>query len=156
MPSPAPIPPLLDADSAVRLRAVIGRLSRRLRATPSGLEAGLSPTRISLLLSLARSDRMRLSELGELEGLNPTMLSRSVTQLVDAGLVARTSDESDRRAAWVAATAQGTALAQRIRDERTGALNAALTGLSPAQREVLEGSITALEALAEQLREGRS
>src|ERR1700755_1940037 len=71
MPSPAPAPLLLDADSAGRLRAVIGRLSRRLRPTPSGLEAGLSPTRISLLLSLVRLDRIRLSELGELEGLNP-------------------------------------------------------------------------------------
>jgi DNA-binding MarR family transcriptional regulator len=84
------------------------------------------------------------------------MLSRSVTQLVDAGLVARTSDESDRRAAWVAPTAAGTALAQRIRDERTDALNEALAGLAPAQRDVLEGSIGALEALAEQLREGRT
>jgi DNA-binding MarR family transcriptional regulator len=156
MPSPAPAPLLLDADSAGRLRVVIGRLSRRLRATPSGLEAGLSPTRISLLLSLVRLDRIRLSELGELEGLNPTMLSRSVTQLVDAGLVGRTSDASDRRAAWVAPTTAGKALARRIREERTDALNAALAGLAPAQRDVLEGSIDALEALAEQLRENRS
>jgi DNA-binding MarR family transcriptional regulator len=68
--------PLLDTESATRLRMVIGRLSRRLRATPSGIAAGLSPTRISLLLAIDRRGPIRLSVLGESEGLNPTMLSR--------------------------------------------------------------------------------
>jgi DNA-binding MarR family transcriptional regulator len=157
MPTPtsATASPLLDADTAARLRAVIGRLARRLRATPSGLAAGLSPTRISLLLTAERRGRMRLSELGELEGLNPTMLSRSVTQLVEAGLLERTSDDGDRRAAWVAPTTAGHALAQRMREERTDATNAALAGLPAAQRALLQESIPALEALAEQLAEVR-
>jgi hypothetical protein len=45
---------LLDTESATRLRMVIGRLSRLLRATPSGMSAGLSPTRISLMLAIDR------------------------------------------------------------------------------------------------------
>jgi DNA-binding MarR family transcriptional regulator len=155
-PSPTSLALLLDADSAGRLRAVIGRLARRLRTTPSGLAAGLSPTRISLLLSIDRRGRLRLSALGELEGLNPTMLSRSVTQLVDAGLVQRTSDDGDRRAAWVHATEAGHALAERMRTERTDAVNGALAGLTAAQRTLLEESIPALEALADNLRETRS
>jgi DNA-binding MarR family transcriptional regulator len=155
-PSSSSTPPLLDADSAGRLRAVIGRLARRLRATPAGLAAGLSPTRISLLLTIDRRERLRLSELGELEGLNPTMLSRSVTQLVDVGLVTRTSDDGDRRAAWVRATEAGHALARRMRTERTDAINDALSGLTTAQRTRLQDSIPALEALAQNLREARS
>ena len=139
---------LLDTESATRLRVVIGRLSRQLRATPSGLDAALTPTRISLMLSIDRTGPVRLGELAESEGINPTMLSRSVTQLVDAGLVTRTSDSADRRAAWVNATDAGHELAERMRHERTTAVNDALAGLSASDRRTLEQAIPALEALA--------
>jgi len=145
---------LLDTESATRLRVVIGRLSRQLRATPSGLDAALTPTRISLMLSIDRTGPVRLSELAESEGINPTMLSRSVTQLVDAGLVSRTSDSADRRAAWVSATDAGHTLAERMRQERTDAVNAALSGLSASDRRTLEHAIPALEALAAELKDG--
>ncbi len=145
---------LLDTESATRLRVVIGRLSRQLRATPSGLDAALTPTRISLMLSIDRTGPVRLSELAESEGINPTMLSRSVTQLVDSGLVSRTSDSTDRRAAWVTATDAGHALAERMRQERTDAVNAALSGLSASDRRTLEGAIGSLEALAAALKDG--
>lgn len=147
--------PLLDTESAARLRATIGRLARDLRATPAGREAGLTPTRISLILMIDRRGPIRLSEVAEIEALNPTMLSRSITQLVDADLVARTSDEGDRRAVWVTATVGGHTLAERIRDERTAALNAGLAGLPDAQRRIVERAIPALESLAEQLRAQR-
>jgi DNA-binding MarR family transcriptional regulator len=146
-------PALLDTESATRLRVVIGRLSRQLRATPSGLDAALTPTRISLMLSIDRTGPIRLGELADSEGINPTMLSRSVTQLVDAGLVARASDNIDRRAVWVTATDAGRALAERMRQERTDAVNAALSGLSSADRRTLEQAIPALEALAVELKE---
>lgn len=149
-----PTTPLLDAESATRLRAVIGHLSRALRATRSGRDAALTPTRISLMLSIDRTGPIRLSELGESEGINPTMLSRSVTQLVEAGLVERTSDSADRRAAWVQATDAGHALAERMRQERTEAINTALAGLVPSERRMLEQAIPALEALAHELRGG--
>jgi len=150
------LPILLDTESSARLRTVIGRLSRQLRATPSGLDAALTPTRISLMLTIDRRGPMRLSEVGEIEGLNPTMLSRSVTQLVDAGFVARTSDTGDRRAAWVSATDRGHELAERMRAERTAAINEALTGLSEHDREIVERAIPALEALAVALQERRA
>jgi DNA-binding MarR family transcriptional regulator len=145
---------LLDTDSATRLRVVIGRLSRQLRSTPSGLDAALTPTRISLMLSIDHNGPVRLSELADSEGINPTMLSRSVTQLVDAGLVTRTSDSADRRAAWVTATDAGHTLAERMRQERTDAVNAALSGLSASDRRTLEDAIGSLEALAAALKDG--
>ena len=150
--TPAPTIPAapLDTESAGRLRAIIGRLARQLRATPSGIDAALTPTRISLLLTIDRRGPVRLSEIGEVESLNPTMLSRSVTQLVDAGLVTRTSDAGDRRAAWVSPTEDGHALAERMRHERTSAVNAALSGLSAHERRILQEAIPALESLAEQ------
>jgi DNA-binding MarR family transcriptional regulator len=148
-------PTLLDAESATRLRSVIGRLQRQLRSTPSGLQASLTPTRISLMLTIDRTGPIRLGELAEKEGINPTMLSRSVTQLVDGGLAARACDSDDRRAAWVSATEDGHALAERMRQERTDAVNAALAGLSATDRRTLEQAIPALEALALELKERR-
>jgi DNA-binding MarR family transcriptional regulator len=148
-------PSLIDADTAVRLRIAIARLSRRLRPTAAGTAAGLTPTRISVLLTIVREGRIRISELASAESLNPTMLSRVISDLVDAGLAARVNDDGDRRAAWVQSTAAAKKLAERIRRERTGALNQALEGLSEDDRRILEQALPALEGLAEQLREGR-
>jgi DNA-binding MarR family transcriptional regulator len=147
--------PILDEETAVRLRGVIGRLSRRLRPTAAGASAGLTPTRISVLLTVVRQDHMRLAELAEAESLNPTMLSRVISELVSAGLVARYGDDGDRRAAWVKATAAGRKLAERMRRERTMALNRALDGLSGEDRWLIEHALPALEGLAEQLQDRR-
>jgi len=88
--------PILDEETTVRLRVAIARLSRRLRPTAAGAAAGLSPTRVSALLTIVRSEEIRLSELAETEGLNPTMLSRVISDFVAAGLVQRDSDDGDR------------------------------------------------------------
>jgi DNA-binding MarR family transcriptional regulator len=147
--------PTLDVETAARLRVAIGRLSRRLRTTASARDAGLAPTAISVLLSVARTGPVRLSELAEAEGVNPTMLSRVVSGMVQEGLLVRSSDEEDRRAAWVQATAAGRRLAERMRRERTDAVNVALAALPEAERGRLERALPALEALAEELKGGR-
>jgi DNA-binding MarR family transcriptional regulator len=151
----SPIAPALDIDTAARLRVAIGRLSRRLRTTAAGSAAGLTPTKISVLLTVVREGPIRLSALADSESLNPTMLSRVIADLVEARLLARTSDDGDRRAAWVEATEDGRQLAQRMRRERTDAVNDALEGLTPADRDLLEKALPALEQLAEQLKERR-
>jgi DNA-binding MarR family transcriptional regulator len=151
----SPVAPALDIDTAARLRVAIGRLSRRLRTTAAGSAAGLTPTKISVLLTVVREGPIRLSALAESESLNPTMLSRVIADLVEAGLLARTSDHGDRRAAWVEPTEDGRQLAQRMRRERTDAVNEALAGLAPADQELLERALPALEQLAEHLKERR-
>ena len=134
---------------------MIGRLSRRLRSTAAARDARLAPTAISLLLSVVRGGPTRLSDLAVAEGLNPTMLSRAVSAMVQDGLLRRSSDEGDRRAAWVEATAAGRKLAERMRRERTEAVNAALAGLSASERRRIEQALPALEALAEALKDRR-
>jgi DNA-binding MarR family transcriptional regulator len=145
--------PILDVETPARLRTAIGRLSRRLRTTSAGASAGLTPTKISVLLSVVRDGPVRLSELARSEALNPTMLSRVVAALVDAGLLDRRCDDGDRRAAWVRATAAGRDLATRMRSERTDALTAALQALSPTDRSLVEQALPALEGLAEHLKD---
>jgi len=150
-----PPTPLLDIDTATRLRVAIGRLSRRLRVTTAGSEAGLTPTRISVLLSVDRHGPMRIAELAEQESLNPTMLSRAIGRLVDDGTLERVSDGRDRRAAWVNVTDAGQRVAEGIRRERTDALNDALSGLDADDRRLLERALPALEGLAAQLADRR-
>jgi DNA-binding MarR family transcriptional regulator len=150
--SPAPI---LDEETAVRLRIAVARLSRCLRPTTAGQAAGLTPTRASLLLTIVREGQIGLSALAAAESLNPTMLSRAISALVEAGFVARVSDDDDRRAAWVKSTAAGRRLAERMRRERTAAINRGLEGLSEDKRRALELALPALEGLAEQLRDRR-
>jgi DNA-binding MarR family transcriptional regulator len=107
---------------------------------------------VSVLLHVARAGSSRLSELADFEGINPTMLSRIVSDLGEAGLLERVSDERDRRAAWVKATPAGKRLAERMRRERTDALNMALGELSASERGKLEQALPALEVLAEALK----
>ncbi len=130
---------------------MIGRLSRRLRPTTAGVAAGLTPSRVSVLLHVVREGSQRLAELAAVEGINPTMLSRIVGHLVEAGLLERVSDEGDRRSAWVKATPAGRRLAERMRRERTDAVNLALQELADGDVARLQEALPALEALAEQL-----
>lgn len=105
-----------------------------------------------MLLHVVRDGPIRLSELSDTEGINPTMLSRVIADLSEAGLLERLSDVSDRRAAWVKATAAGRRLAERMRKERTDALRVALAQLSSGEQRQLEEALPALEALAEVLK----
>ncbi len=147
--------PSLDLDTATELREVLGRLSRRLRPTTAASLAGLTPTKVAILLAVVRGGRTRIADLAAAEGINPTMLSRAISNLLDAGLIERTSDDADRRAAWVQPTDAARELAERIRRERTEAVRGAMHQLSAAERAQLVAAMPALAALAELLGEAQ-
>lgn len=144
----------VDTETAQRLRMVLGQLHRRLRPTEAGLAADLTPTRIAVLLNTVRNGPIRLADVADQEGLNPTLLSRTVANLAQDGLVTRTADESDRRSAWLNATPAGHELAARIRAQRTHAVQVGLEQLSPKDRKLVEAALPALEQLAQHLHEG--
>jgi DNA-binding MarR family transcriptional regulator len=132
------------------LRAVVGALSRRLNATARG--AGLTTSQLSALGVVARSGPMRLSELAEIEHMNPTMLSRVAGALVDAGLLRRRPDPDDGRAGLVEVTANGRRTHDRLRAERGRILADGLAALDPAERTAVEDALPALEALVAAMR----
>jgi DNA-binding MarR family transcriptional regulator len=109
-----------------------------------------------VLLDVDRNGPMRLSELGAREAINPTMLSRVVADLVEGGLLERSNDPGDRRAAWVNVTRAGHLVSERMRRERTDALNAAMSALGDEEQALIGGALGALEALAEELKERRA
>jgi DNA-binding MarR family transcriptional regulator len=142
-----------DLEVPARLRAVIGKLSKRLSASARG--TGLTQTQLSALGVIARSGPIRISDLAEIESVNPTMLSRVVAHLDEAGLVRRRPDSEDRRAALVEVTEAGRRTHDRLRAERGRVLADALAALTPSQRSLIEAALPALEALADSARGDR-
>ena len=142
-----------DADSTDRLRAAIGKLSRRLRPTVAA--SGLTPSQVSVLFTIVRRGPLGLSELAEIEAMNPTMVSRIVLQLCELGLIKRESQAEDRRAATVSATAAGRRMRERVHVERSRALGEYVGGLDQAQQQALLAALPALEELAERIGEVR-
>jgi DNA-binding MarR family transcriptional regulator len=136
----------IDAEDVNRLRAAIGRLSRELNASVADL--GFSPSQLSVLGTVARRGPIGIGELAEHEGINPTMLSRIVGKLSDAGLIERIAHPDDGRAVVVQTTAPGRKLHQRVQDQRTKAIAARLENMPDLQAAQLLAALPALEALA--------
>lgn len=140
----------VEQETVERLRAALGMTARYLRGTEAG--EGLTPTELSILATISRRGSLRLTELAEIERVNPTMLSRIAGRLVEAGLISREADADDRRAARVEATAAGTALHERIRAQRSASIAAHLDDLADDDVGALLAALPALEALAQGLR----
>lgn len=148
VPSPsAPAAARLDAETPARLRAVVGKLARRLNSLARG--SGLTPSQLSTLGVIAREGPIRLSELAEIETMNPTMLSRVVGALDEAGLVRRRPDPQDRRAGLLEVTATGRRTHDRLRAERGRVLSEGLVAMSDSDIAVIEAALPALEALVD-------
>ena len=80
---------------ATELRAVVGRLKRRLRE-----QAGvgdLTPSQVSVLLRLERQGPATTSTLARLEGMRPQSMGAVIAPLQAAGLVGGTPDPEDGR-----------------------------------------------------------
>lgn len=141
---------MTDTESLARLRVVIGRLARQLNATSTG--EGLTPSQASVLGLVTVRGPLGLTELAELEGLNPTMLSRVVGRLGELGLISRVQDPADLRAAKVEVTPAGAEVSERVRAQRTEIVARCLERLPSATARTLLDALPALEALAEELR----
>src|SRR6202011_2707908 len=118
-----------DNDTVIRLRRVVLKLARQLNA--ASREEGLTPTQASVLGITTARGPLSLAELTDLEGINPTMLSRVIGKLDSFGLIKRLRDPDDFRAARVEVTPEGKQTYQRIAAERAALLSERLAGLPP-------------------------
>ncbi len=131
---------------AARLRSVLTRLSRHLNDSSSG--EGLTPTQASVLGLLNFHGRLGSAELAQLEGLNPTMVSRIVGRLEELGLIRRLQNKEDLRSVSVEITDEGRAVSEQVRDAQSAVVAARLGDLSAEERASIAASIGALEALS--------
>jgi DNA-binding MarR family transcriptional regulator len=140
----------MDADGVTRLRGVIGRLARQLNA--SSTAEGLTPSQASVLGLVVFRGPLSLSELADLEGLNPTMLSRVVGRLQELELIRRIPDPADLRSASVTSTGAGQEVDRRVKAQRASVVSECVDQLPADEQEALSAALPALEALAEALK----
>jgi DNA-binding MarR family transcriptional regulator len=134
-----------DEPATARLRTALTRVVRELERRST--EAGISPSQLNVLGTVAHHKRIGLSALAEIEGINPTMLSRIVGKLEAAQLVRRVADDEDRRVFHAEITTAGARLWERTRRTRTRLLASLLDQLSAADRTALVKALPALETL---------
>ncbi len=140
----------MDVEVVARLRGVIAKLSRQLNA--SATHEGLTPSQASALGLITWRGPLSLTDLAELEGLNPTMVSRIVGRLDELELIRRKQNPQDLRAALVEITESGRAIHERIRAERGNVVASCLDRLPVAERSAIIAALTGLENLAEELK----
>jgi DNA-binding MarR family transcriptional regulator len=140
----------MDLDVAARLRGVINRLSRQFNASATG--EGLTPSQASALGLVSWKGPISLADLAEMEGLNPTMVSRVVGKLDEIGLVRRIQNPQDLRAGLVEITPEGRLTTERIKAVRGTVVAGALGRLPDADRSAIIAVLPALEALAGELK----
>ena len=124
-----------------RLRLAIARMARRLRQ-----EAGdeLSPSMMAALATIENHGPLAPSRLAELEGIQRPTATRVLGRLEEEGLIERSADPTDGRAAVVCTTRSGTALLKKLRSRKNAYLARRL-------RELPDDDVAALERAAEVL-----
>lgn len=141
----------MDADAATRLGRSISLLARQLNTCSTAV--GLSPAQASVLGVLVRRGPLTPSALAEIEGINPTMLSRVVGKLEAMELIHRSSDSNDQRSVRLEATPSGRRADARVKAERARLVSGCLEALEPGDAETLSAAVDSLERLADELRD---
>ncbi|MDN5919743.1 MAG: MarR family transcriptional regulator [Pseudonocardia sp.] len=140
---------IFDQDDLARLRIALARIGRTVDRQVRG--DGMTRTQVSVLGTVAGLGPIGMGELAEIEGVNPTMLSRIVGKLETVGLLVREADPADRRVVRVAATEYGMRTQEHLRSERTRVLGEHLRRMPDSHGRDLLAALPAIEALAEVL-----
>ncbi|WP_062204365.1 MarR family winged helix-turn-helix transcriptional regulator [Demequina salsinemoris] len=91
---------------------------------------------------------VRMADLAERVGVHPSTLSRTVDRLEAGGWVRRVPVEGNRREVHVEPTARGTELVADVTHHRRAEIAAALTRLSPPDREAVRRGMELFAAAA--------
>ncbi len=131
-----------EADTR-RLRAGIRALVRRFAVSERADVAccGMTVAQAATIETLAATGPLRLGDLGRRLGITPSTLTRNLERLVENGLVLRTSDPEDARAARVALTAAGQHAAAAFEQQEAAFGHEILERLPPERRRVVVESL---------------
>jgi len=97
----------------------------------------LNTTHVHLIQLMANHGAHLVGETATFLGVSPAAASKTVTKLVNLGLIQRMPHESDRRAARVTITPKGRTLVKRLEEEKARGLEPALDQMSPDDLEKL-------------------
>jgi DNA-binding MarR family transcriptional regulator len=138
-------------EVAARLRLAIARMARRLRQDALEAEgAPLSPSLNAALATVEIHGPLTPSELAARERVQRPTATRILGRLAELGLVERTADPSDRRAALITVTREGRDLLRRLRTRKNAYLARRLRELDPADAAALERAAEVLERMLDE------
>ena len=133
--------------TAGELRALLGRLSRRLRQT--SVVGELTLPQASVLSLLEREGPATPSALATKERITPQSMGTILVSLEELGLVSRTPDPTDGRRLVISLTVAGRQVilgARRQKEERLA--QALATNFTNEEQQVLKAALPLLERLA--------
>lgn len=120
------------------------------QSTPTGKKLGLTNTRMMALGAASRTAGMTMTELADELALPGPLATRAVDELVQRGLVERSTDPTDRRRVIVAATTEGVTTIGAVHQETEAAYLPVIERMAPEEADAL---VTGLEALIRVLHE---
>ena len=120
------------------------RLNRKLRQQAL---AGLSPAQASALGTVNRLSKPTLGELAAAEQVQPPTVTRLVASLESAGLVARETDDVDRRVVRVPDHRRGAPQPPAHPHPQERLPHRRLAALDPAEQQLAEAMTSLLEHL---------
>lgn len=129
-----------------RIQVAAIQLARHLRVQ---VPSQLSRAATSALAAVVKYGPLSVSELAAHEGVHVTSMSRTLGQLLSAGLVSRTQDGCDHRVAQVTATPAGRELFLAHRRANTEFLRERLRDAQAADLELIRVGAEALERIVE-------
>jgi MarR family transcriptional regulator for hemolysin len=139
----------LDADLGWTLGVVFRAYLRAAAAVTHELPGG--PRGYQVLAAAAHDEPGSQSSLAQRLGVDRTVMTYLLDELVDAGLVERQADPADRRSRRVAATEHGQAVLDALDARLREAEELLLAGLGEADRDLLRSLLQRLAAHANAL-----
>ncbi len=145
---PANTPSARSLALSVELRAVVGKLKRRLLSQSD--VGDLTNSQIAVLLRLEKDGPATTSSLARAEGMRPQSMASIVTALDAAGLVGGAPDPADGRQTLLSLTDACRAWLKESRAARQDWLSRTLEArLSPPELAQLEAAVVLLSRLAD-------
>jgi DNA-binding MarR family transcriptional regulator len=139
----------LASTLAAEIRAVFGKVKRRLR--DHGVGNDLTLSQISVILQLEKDGSATVSNLARAEGMRPQSMSAVVESLQEAGLVSGTPDPRDGRQTLMSLTPKCLKWLREGRAARQDWLTTTVSQkLSAQEQEQLLKSLALLTRLVEE------
>ena len=130
---------------ADRLTLTAVRLTRWLRLADPAPQ--LSGPQASALAVIVYAQKIRPSELADMEEVKRPSIARTIAQLTQKGLIERIADPDDARSVFLIPTKAGVTLIADGQRRRIEPLRRALTRLSVEERRIVVDAISILEKM---------
>jgi DNA-binding MarR family transcriptional regulator len=131
-----------------RFELLFSGFRQHLQEHARAIDSALTPAGYRTLKTLAHLGPTNQAVLAEVLGFDKSSLSRQLHQLADLGLVSRTQDATDGRAAVVRVTPEAHARLEGLRAEARGTFRARLADWAPDDLDALCRLLAALQEVS--------